>query len=183
MHLFEDNEGADLTLRNALSTFHVANLGCKVNRVESDDFAALLMERGVSEASLGDADFVIVKATEGTSYINPYFREWADQVLDSGKQLGLYHFATDAASAKAQADFFYRTVKPYIGRAMLFLDWENTDYSDKVVLTVLLPAAQEERIRKRLTDITGGRIKTDESGRPMLGESEGKYMDLSARCP
>lgn len=49
-----------MTLRNALSTFHVANLGCKVNRVESDDFAALLMERGVSEASLGDADFVIV---------------------------------------------------------------------------------------------------------------------------
>ncbi|MBO5574308.1 MAG: YigZ family protein [Clostridium sp.] len=60
---------------------------------------------------------------------------------------------------------------------------ENTDYSDKVVLTMLLPAAQEERIRKRLTDITGGRIKTEESGRPMLGESEGKYMDLSARCP
>ena len=77
-----------------------------------------------------DADFVIVKASEGTSYINPYFRQWADQVLDSGKQLGLYHFATDAASAKAQADFFYRTVKPYVGKAVLFLDWENTDYSD-----------------------------------------------------
>lgn len=49
-----------MTLGNTFSSFHVANLGCKVNRVESDDFAALLMERGASEAALDEADFVIV---------------------------------------------------------------------------------------------------------------------------
>lgn len=41
-------------------TFHVVNLGCKVNRVESDDFAARLIARGGVEASLDAADFVIV---------------------------------------------------------------------------------------------------------------------------
>ncbi|MBQ9001966.1 MAG: hypothetical protein IJ087_08950 [Eggerthellaceae bacterium] len=96
-----------------------------------------------------DADFVIVKATEGTSYINPYFREWADQVLASGKQLGLYHFATDAASAKAQADFFYRTVKPYVGKAALFLDWENTSYSDVMSKGPSFAKAWMDRVRNR----------------------------------
>lgn len=56
---------------------------------------------------------------------------------------------------------------------------ENTEYTDRVTSTVLLPAADEERVRKKLTDATGGRCTIEEGGRPVLGEQSGKYMVLS----
>ena len=40
--------------------FAVVNLGCKVNRVESDGFQALLSARGCELAAAGDADVVVV---------------------------------------------------------------------------------------------------------------------------
>lgn len=39
---------------------HVVNLGCKVNRVESDAFEALLADHGCALADLADSDLVIV---------------------------------------------------------------------------------------------------------------------------
>ena len=42
-----------------------------------------------------DADFVIIKVTGGDSYVNPYWREWADATLAAGKLLAFYHFAND----------------------------------------------------------------------------------------
>lgn len=71
-----------------------------------------------------ESDFVIIKATEGTNYINPYWREWADEVLDSGKLLGLYHYA-DGLDVVSEADFFLDEVRDYIGKALLVLDWES----------------------------------------------------------
>ena len=40
--------------------FSIVNLGCKVNRVESDDVAAMLLARGATCSDLPDADVVIV---------------------------------------------------------------------------------------------------------------------------
>lgn len=84
-------------------------------------------DRGINVAGI-DADFVIVKATEGTTYINPYYRSHADAALSSGKKLGFYHFAR-IGDATAQADYFVNAIGPYVGRAALFLDWENGPYS------------------------------------------------------
>lgn len=41
-------------------TFHVVNLGCKVNRVESDDFAAALLAQGGRAVAQSDADLIVV---------------------------------------------------------------------------------------------------------------------------
>lgn len=73
-----------------------------------------------------DADFVIVKATGGTLYDNPYFHEMADAVLASGKLLGIYHFAGDGSggSARQEADHFFSAVEPYRGKFVPVLDWE-----------------------------------------------------------
>ena len=73
-------------------------------------------------------DFVIVKATGATGYVNPYFREWADATLACGKLLGLYHYARDASnpgSATAEANHFLNHARPYIGKAILVLDFEG----------------------------------------------------------
>lgn len=73
-------------------------------------------------------DFVIVKATQGTSYINPDFMRMADAVLAAGKLLGIYHYAS-GTNQIAEADFFIKTIKPYIGKATLWLDWEREQNS------------------------------------------------------
>ncbi|MCG0778806.1 GH25 family lysozyme [Lactiplantibacillus plantarum] len=71
-------------------------------------------------------DFVLVKATEGIDYTNPEFNGHAKQTLSAGKKLGVYHFIRNNSDIKQQADYFLTVVKPYIGKAMLVLDFENT---------------------------------------------------------
>lgn len=83
--------------------------------------------QGGIDLSRLDTDFVIVKATEGTGYKNPYFANQASSALNSGKLLGFYHFVDTSVSAEAQADYFIDAIAPYIGKAALFLDWENND--------------------------------------------------------
>ncbi|CAM3204274.1 GH25 family lysozyme [Lactiplantibacillus plajomi] len=71
-------------------------------------------------------DFVLVKATEGTNYINPEFSKHVKQTVASNKKLGIYHFIRNDSSVKKQADYYLTTIKKYIGEAMLVLDFENT---------------------------------------------------------
>lgn len=69
-------------------------------------------------------DFVIVKATQGTTYVNPDFRRMADAVIAAGKLLGIYHYGA-GGNPVSEANFFLETIKPYIGKAILALDWEK----------------------------------------------------------
>lgn len=74
-----------------------------------------------------EADFVIVKATGGTNYINPSFRDQADAALKSGKLLGLYHYARErgcSGSAASEAAHFLEATKDYKGKFIPVLDWE-----------------------------------------------------------
>lgn len=49
-------------------------------------------------------DFVIVKATQGTSYTNPDFSRMARETVAANKLLGIYHYA-GGGDARAEADF------------------------------------------------------------------------------
>lgn len=68
-------------------------------------------------------DFVIVKATQGATYINPDFRRAVEQALSLGRLIGVYHYAS-GQNVVAEAMHFIRQVGPYIGKAILALDWE-----------------------------------------------------------
>lgn len=77
-------------------------------------------------------DFVIIKATQGTSYVNPDCNRAYQQAKGAGKSLGVYHYAS-GNNPKAEADFFIRNVEGYLGEAVLALDWEsaeNTSYGN-----------------------------------------------------
>lgn len=70
-------------------------------------------------------DFNIVKATQGTDYINPDYARMAGATVKAGKLLGIYHYAAGGDPEK-EADFFLKIITGYIGRAILCLDWEGT---------------------------------------------------------
>lgn len=68
-------------------------------------------------------DFALMKATEGTGYVNPSCDRHYQQAKKSGKLLGVYHFASGTDAVK-EADFFIKNIKGYIGDAIMVLDWE-----------------------------------------------------------
>ncbi len=69
-------------------------------------------------------DFVIVKATEGTGYMNPDYTRAYDQAKSAGKCLGIYHYAS-GGNVQAEADHFLKQVGNRVGEAILILDWES----------------------------------------------------------
>ena len=83
-------------------------------------------QAGINPATL-DCDAVIVKATGGTGYVNPYFEEHARATLDSGKLLAFYHFANDDGwhSAREEAEHFLSHVRTFSGQFVAILDWEG----------------------------------------------------------
>lgn len=73
-------------------------------------------------------DFVIVKATQGTRYVNPDYERLAMATVNAGKLLGIYHYAA-GGDAVAEAAHFVAKVGKYQGRALLVLDWEGIQNS------------------------------------------------------
>ena len=69
-------------------------------------------------------DFVIIKATEGNSYVNPYCDSKYQQAKSLNLLRGVYHFATGRTSGTEEADWFLKNIQGYIGDAILALDWE-----------------------------------------------------------
>lgn len=80
-------------------------------------------QNGLRESKV-PGDFIIIKSTQGLWYENPYWKTDANETLESNKLLGLYHYS-EGTGAKDEANYFYTKVKPYIGRAVLALDWES----------------------------------------------------------
>ena len=68
-------------------------------------------------------DFVVIKATEGTNYVNPDYERAYNQAKAAGKCLGIYHYA-NGGNIQAEADYFLANVGNRLGEAILILDWE-----------------------------------------------------------
>ena len=82
-----------------------------------------------------DADFVVAGATWGiggfnnmclTNGVNRAANYQLGRAADSGKSIGVYHYAM-GRDANAEADFFIDNVRGYVGNAVLVLDWESQD--------------------------------------------------------
>lgn len=72
-------------------------------------------------------DFCIMKATEGTSFVDNCCDKYYQTVKKKGKLLGVYHFARGLGSGIEEADFFIKNIENYIGEAILVLDFEYTN--------------------------------------------------------
>lgn len=81
-------------------------------------------QKGIN-LSVVPCDFVIVKASQGSSSsVYPTFKEQIEQAESNGKLLGVYHYASQGGVIP-EAEKFLKTVKDYIGKAILCLDWEK----------------------------------------------------------
>lgn len=69
-------------------------------------------------------DFVLIKATEGEVYVNPFCDEHYQQAKAAGKRRALYHYA-NGGDAVTEANHFVDNCQGYIRDALLVLDWEG----------------------------------------------------------
>lgn len=74
------------------------------------------------------ADFVITKATQGKSYVNPDCDRVVQACKRLGKCWGFYHYI-DGSGVESEAQFFVNNCKNYFGEGVPCLDWESTQNS------------------------------------------------------
>jgi GH25 family lysozyme M1 (1,4-beta-N-acetylmuramidase) len=70
--------------------------------------------------------FAFVKATEGTSYVNPRYAGQVAHARAAGLVVGHYHFGTSGGAA--EADYFLSKVQLH-GNDILAFDWEASSVS------------------------------------------------------
>lgn len=85
-------------------------------------------QSSINPAKLTTTDFVIVKFTQGTTYLNPYADRQYSVAKAAGKLLGAYHYA-EGKSATAEAQYFVKHLGNRIGECILALDWEGNQNS------------------------------------------------------
>ena len=80
---------------------------------------------GINLAKI-QADFVIMKATEGTSFVDNCCDSHYQEAKKAGKLLGVYHFARGKGDGTEEAEYFLNNIEGYIGESVLVLDFEYT---------------------------------------------------------
>lgn len=70
-------------------------------------------------------DFILMKATEGISYIDKY-KDIYLSYIDKYQSIGFYHYCRPERgnAPEAEASHFLNSIRPYIGRAILAIDVE-----------------------------------------------------------
>lgn len=72
-----------------------------------------------------DLDAVIVKATEGTGYVNAYCDPWIQWLIKNDKPWGFYHYLSGTKESGAvEADYFYKHCLNYFGHGIAICDLE-----------------------------------------------------------
>lgn len=85
-------------------------------------------QSNINPLKLTTTDFVIVKFTQGTSYLNPYAETQYKLSKKAGKLLGAYHYATGKDAVK-EAQYFVKSLGNKIDECILALDWEGKQNS------------------------------------------------------
>lgn len=84
-------------------------------------------------ATLSGIDITMIKATQGISYVNPYCNTDYQAAKRAGKLLGVYHYLS-GGNPEAEARYFYKNIKGYLGEAVPAGDWEasqNTSWGNR----------------------------------------------------
>lgn len=95
--------------------------------VQGIDVASYQRYPNWAQVKAAGINFAFTKATEGTTYTNPYFAtNWA-RMRSAGIIRGAYHFGRPGTDPVAQANKFCDVVRPVSGDLQMALDIEVTD--------------------------------------------------------
>ncbi|MEJ7734145.1 MAG: GH25 family lysozyme, partial [Polyangiaceae bacterium] len=95
--------------------------------IEGIDVAAYQPDTDWKKVADSGRRFAVIKATEGTGYVNSYFaQDWAGTKAN-GMVRGAYHYFRPDTDGVAQANHFLATVGALDGDELLMLDLETTD--------------------------------------------------------
>lgn len=76
--------------------------------------------------AMPEAEFVIIKATEGRTLVDKRCLRNIEQAEKSGLLFGLYHYARPEINTSVEeAINFMQLYRPYVGKAVPVLDWEG----------------------------------------------------------
>lgn len=76
-----------------------------------------------------DIDFIYIKATEGSTFVDDYYANNNRNAIESGLLTGAYHFFSFDSDGRTQAEHFIRTIGDQKGRLIPAVDVEY--YGDK----------------------------------------------------
>lgn len=85
-------------------------------------------QRGFSIAK-NRPGFVVVKATEGTGFVDRSCEGFVQEAMANGIPWGFYHFARPN-NAQTEARFFHESTKGYVGKGIPVLDFEDSRCSN-----------------------------------------------------
>lgn len=97
-------------------------------KTELDGCDVASYQAGIDFSKMTTTDFAIIKATQGTWYVNPYADIQYSGAKAAGKLLGMYHYA-EGKDPNAEAQYFLKKAGSRVGECILALDWEGHDNS------------------------------------------------------
>lgn len=80
-----------------------------------------------SEVASSGIEIVYMKASEGTSFVDPYFNQNYTNAKANGLKVGFYHYLTARSNSEAvaEANFFVSTISGMIPDCRLAMDFES----------------------------------------------------------
>lgn len=97
-------------------------------------------------AAMKDSSFVIAKATEGTTYVDPRHAWLAPYARKHRWLLGHYHYAHPHQPADAQADYFINNARPRPGEVLaLDLEANEATWAERVTFGLSFLARVKQR--------------------------------------
>lgn len=93
-------------------------------------------------------DFIVAKATQGTSYVSPDCARQVEQARSLGKLSGTYHYIS-GGNANGEAEFYVGNISNWVKNGVICLDWEqksNSAWGDESYL---------RDVAKRVIELTG----------------------------
>lgn len=123
----------------------------------------------------GKIDFVIAKATEGCTYVNPYCDAVMQSAITRNKPCGVYHFAR-RNNAKAEAQHFVNNCKGYIGKAIPILDYEADALNNGVAWALAWLKEVESLWGVKPMIYTSLSVTKDYNWQPVVDNNNGLWM-------
>ena len=79
-----------------------------------------------AQFDVSNEEFVIIKATEGRTYVDPMLKTHLAKCLEQNKIYGFYHFARpdNGNTPEEEVDNFLTTIGEHIGKCFFALDYE-----------------------------------------------------------